>query len=54
MSLLLVSAIRDGDRFAGSVWRATTYGSARWASADEIGQAGPLVDRGVLLGRVAT
>jgi type IV secretion system protein VirD4 len=41
-----------------SVWRArqnqivTTYGSARWATANEIGDAGLLKAKGVLLGRV--
>ena len=41
-----------------SVWRAreakrvTTYGSARWASSDEMRAAGLLGDRGVMLGRL--
>ncbi|UAK25452.1 conjugal transfer protein TraG [Sphingomonas nostoxanthinifaciens] len=44
----------------GSLWRArqrrlvTTYGSARWASAKELGAAGLLGDSGVFLGRVGT
>ncbi len=47
-----------GVAIAGSVWRAreaeraTTYGSARWATAEEIDQAGLLAPRGVLLGSV--
>jgi type IV secretion system protein VirD4 len=42
---------------AGSLWRArqakqvTTYGSARWASRQEIAHAGLTSDRGVFLGR---
>lgn len=41
----------------GSLWRArqgklvTTYGSARWASRKELGEAGFLAGRGVFLGR---
>ncbi len=43
---------------AGSVWRArhsnnvTTYGSARWARAKDIADAGLFNDRGVTLGRI--
>ncbi|ADU14130.1 TRAG family protein [Asticcacaulis excentricus CB 48] len=43
---------------AGSLWRArqsrrvTTYGSARWASLDEVSRAGVLRERGVFLGRL--
>ena len=42
----------------GSLWRArqsrfvTTYGSARWASLNEVRRAGLLGDRGVFLGRL--
>jgi len=45
-----------GAAIAGSLWRArqsnnvTTYGSARWASAREVGDAGLHRDAGVLLG----
>lgn len=47
-----------GAAVLGSLWRArqrsnvTTYGSARWASAQEIERAGLHRDRGVLLGRL--
>ena len=47
-----------GAAVAGSLWRArqrsdvTTYGSARWANAREIDQAGLHRDAGVLLGRI--
>ena len=47
-----------GAAIAGSLWRArqnqqvTTYGSSRWASRDEIEQAGLLSAAGVLLGRL--
>ena len=45
---------------AGSLWRArqakhvTTYGSAKWASDQDIRQSGLLTDRGVFLGRTET
>jgi len=47
-----------GAAIAGSLWRArqnqqvTTYGSSRWASRDEIEQAGLLGAAGVFLGRL--
>src|SRR3569623_242405 len=47
-----------GAAVAGSLWRArqtglvTTYGSARWAEPREVGLAGLLGERGVLLGRL--
>jgi type IV secretion system protein VirD4 len=43
---------------AGSLWRArqtrnvTTYGSARWASAEEISKAGLFEGKGVFLGKI--
>jgi type IV secretion system protein VirD4 len=50
--------IACGTAVAGSLWRArqqrlvTTYGSARWATANELSDAGLLADHGLFLGRI--